>query len=570
MANITIDLKFSNNTVPNTMGGIKRVVSTSALTPYKYIEEYTVQGQLLALNNNYFQGDEASIWTLVDSLSDKLKNELGGITIIINNQTFSNVYRVNSINFDRPNSNDQDVLTKQFSISFERHVGVSNSILSTYGISDLEKIESINFSISKEDTLNSKVLIKNISVQYTTLYTGNVCDSVPSITTALLTSLTALYPGLTKGRIFRSQTCDASNKSFDYQERQVTFLKDTDDYPTFFGYSLDIGGNGTFSITENGNVQANKEAGVNIASFKTHIDSLIGQAFNRCANFVAGYYSKLNLLSNLAPKISVQNLPLNSSINIDNSNLSANYSITYSNDPRNSVDTIINITEEISTNAYKDAKVKTERGSIKGMGITDHSTTNSKFTKAKNKYENLYSSKISSAFSLTNQSSMINGAKYPTYLTNANITYNFSEGAIEFSHTYESDRTFDSGDNAFVSVFVNVTKRGPLHLTNSYLIFGGKTEGKELVIDSQQGVENITSLEVQFILKPSTKSSDCVKKFKSYIDKIKVSKGFLKSARYSFDPVGRTFSGSAEFLSFDSYRELKDINPKAEVKDVTS
>lgn len=568
---VNINLTFSNNMVPTLIGGVKRVTTTSSLMPFKYIEEYTVQGQLLSINGKSYLNKRQyqEVWQLVDDLSSQLKNEISNIALTINGQSFSNVYRINSINFDRPSSSDQDVFTKEFTISFERHLQAENDIISSYNVQNLKDIESIDFSISKEESINSVTLIKNATIQYTSSYTNNVCDSAQSVSRSIFNKLETFYSSYSKGRVFKNQTCDQSNKSFSYQERQLIYFSTSEDLPVFHGYNLNIEGNGTFSITENGNIQANKEDGINIGSFKTRVDSLIGGAFQRCQSFVNNYYGKLKLLNNSSPKIQVQNLPLNSSINIDNSNFSATYAVTYSNDPRNSTDTIVNITEEISTNAYKDAKIKVESGTIKGMGVTDSSVGNQKFGKAKTKYESLYRDKISQGFELKNQTSVITSS-YPCYLTNANVKYNFSEGLIEFSHTFESDKTFDSKDDAFVSVFVNVTDQGPLHLVNSYLIFGGVSEGKELIVDSQQGMEKITTLEVQFILKPSTKLDNCIKKFLSYIKNIKTGVGFLKSVKYSFDPVGRTFSGNADYVSFDSFRELKDVNPKAEVKNVSA
>lgn len=569
---VNINLTFSNNMVPTLIGGVKRVETTSSLMPFKYIEEYNVQGQLLSINGKSYstRHQYQEVWQLVENLSSQLKDEINNISLTINGQSFSNIYRINSINFERPSSSDQDVFTKQFTISFERHLQADNNIISAYNIQNLKDIESIDFAISKEESINSVTLVKNATVQYTSTYAGsNVCSSAKSIAQGIFNQLETFYSPYQKGRVFRNQTCDENNKSFSYQERQVTFFSISEDFPVFYGYNLNIEGNGTFSVTENGNIQANKEIGVNIGSFKNRVDSLINGAFQRCQNFVNAYYGKLKLIANSSPKIQVQNLPLNSNINIDNSNLSATYSITYSNDPRNSTDTIVNITEEISTNAYKDAKIKVESGTIKGMGVTDYSISNQKFTKAKTKYEALYKEKISQGLKLTSQKDALNH-NYPCYLTSANVRYNFSEGLIDFSHTFESDQTFDSKDDAFVSVFVNVTDRGPLHLVNSYLIFGGESEGRELIVDSQQGMEKISSLEVQLVLKPSTKIDACIKKFQTYIKNIKNGVGFLKSVKYSFDPIGRTFSGTADYVSFDSFRELKDVNPKAEVKSINA
>ena len=345
----------------------------------------------------------------------------------------------------------------------------------------------------------------------------------------------------------------------------VTFDNTSQDFGEFLGYELSIQNNGVFTVTENGNIQSNINSHT-MSDLKTKAETLKSGAFTRCRNFTEIYYQKLGLVVN-SYSYNVQNLPISSNLNVDGSNMSATYSVTYSNDPRNVTDVIVDISEEMSSSVLKDEVKKVQSGSILGMGETDFTSSNQKFSKAKAKYQSLYSSVLTAAKTLTNQENILSH-KYPSYLTNANVTFNISEGSINFNHTFVSNKTFDSKDDNFVSVSAEATSRGPLHLVNSFLIFGGVQEGKELMQDVAQGKVGEINLTVDFLLKPKTTLEQCIAKFKLFIDKIKKAPGFLTDVSYTLDPVGRTFNGTATFLEFNRYRELKDLGLKAEVIDV--
>lgn len=555
-----IDIIFSESDyVPTLLGGIKRVVSTESNIPFKFIEEYTLEGLVIAFNNST---SADAIWTKVEALSDKIKTKMtDDISINVNGTMFSNIYRITSISFQRPSTPDQDVKSKNFSISFERHVAVADSLLSTYGVSNLEKINNIDFSITSEQNVNSVIITKNLNIQYTTSYTNNVCEESPSSIFNLINNIFTTYA---KGRKYTSQTCDQRNKSLNVQERMVTFDNTSQDFGEFLGYELSIQNNGVFTVTENGNIQSNKDS--TMSALKAQAETLKSQAFTRCENFTAIYYQKLDLVVG-SSSYGLQNLAISSNLSVDGSNMSATYSVTYSNDPRNVTDVIVDISEEVSSSVLKDEVKKVQSGSILGMGVTDFTSSNQKFSKAKAKYQSLYSSVLTAAKTLTDQDDILSH-KYPSYLTNANVTFNISEGSINFNHTFVSNKTFDSKDTNFVSVSAEATSRGPLHLVNSFLIFGGVQEGKELMQDVAQGKVGEINLTVDFLLKPTTTLDQCIAKFKLFIDKIKKAPGFLRDVSYTLDPVGRTFNGTATFLEFNRYRELKDLALKAEVIDV--
>ena len=559
----SIDIIFldsDSSYVPTLLGGIKKVVSTESNIPFKFIEEYTLEGLVIAFNNST---SPDAIWTKVEALSDKIKTKMtDDISININGTVFSNIYRITSINFQRPSTPDQDVKSKNFSISFERHVAVADSLLSDYGVSNLEKIDSINFSITSEQNVNSVIITKNLNVQYTTIYNDNVCEESPS---SIFNSINSIFTTYTKGRKYTSQTCDQRNKSLNIQERVVTFDNTSQDFGEFLSYELSIQNNGVFTVTENANIQSNNNSHT-MSALKARAETLKSGAFTRCENFTTIYYEKLNLIV-ASYNYNVQNLPISSNLSVDGSNMSATYSITYSNDPRNITDVIVNISEEVSSSVLKDEVKKVQSGNILGMGVTDFESSNQKFSKAKTKYQSLYSSVLSAAKTLSDQQTIL-AHKYPSYLTNANVTFNISQGSIDFNHTFVSNKTFDSKDANFVSVSAEVVSRGPLHLINSFLIFGGSTEGKELIQDVSQGKVGEINLRVDFLLKPTTSLDQCITKFKTFIDKIKKAPGFLKDVSYSLDPVGRSFNGSATFLVFDKYREIKDLSLKAEIIDV--
>lgn len=558
-----IDITFSDSDssyVPTLLGGIKRVASTESNIPFKFIEEYTLEGLVIAFNN---LTSADAIWTKVEALSDKIKTKItDDISININGTTFSNIYRITSISFQRPSTPDQDVKSKNFSISFERHVAVADSLLSDYGVSNLEKINNIDFSITSEQNVNSVIITKNLNIQYTTSYTSNVCEESAS---SIFNSINNIFTTYANGRKYTSQTCDQRNKSLNVQERMVTFDNTSQDFGEFLGYELSIQNNGVFTVTENGNIQSNKDSHT-MSTLKAKAETLKSGAFTRCQNFTAIYYQKLDLVVG-SSSYGLQNLAISSNLSVDGSNMSATYSVTYSNDPRNVTDVIVDISEEVSSSVLRDEVKKVQSGSILGMGVTDFTSSNQKFSKAKAKYQSLYSSVLTAAKTLTNQQNILSH-KYPSYLTNANVTFNISEGSINFNHTFVSNKGFDSKDANFVSVSAEATSRGPLHLLNSFLIFGGVQEGKELIQDVAQGKVGEINLTVDFLLKPTTTLDQCIAKFKLFIDKIKKAPGFLKDVSYTLDPVGRTFNGTATFLEFNRYREIKDLALKAEVIDV--
>lgn len=84
-----IEIIFSDSYssyVPTLLGGIKRVASTESNIPFKFIEEYTLEGLVIAFNNSTGAED---IWSKVETLSQKIKTKItDDISINVNGTIF--------------------------------------------------------------------------------------------------------------------------------------------------------------------------------------------------------------------------------------------------------------------------------------------------------------------------------------------------------------------------------------------------------------------------------------------------------------------------------------------------
>ena len=153
--NISLDL-------PEMVSATKRIEKNQANIPLRIIQEVTVKGKLLALNNT--SGYQA-IWAIINGINDS--SEAKNCSLSFPGVGGFSSARILSINFD--NSANQDRVTKDFSISFETYTAFTGShALTSYGVllEDLKELSDIKISQSKETNLEGDTLTTSVGLTF--------------------------------------------------------------------------------------------------------------------------------------------------------------------------------------------------------------------------------------------------------------------------------------------------------------------------------------------------------------------------------------------------------------------
>ena len=544
--NITLDnptiLGITNN-YEFTPGGIS----------LRQIQTVSLEGLLLSLNN---QTGVYNIWNQIKTYNSNSFD--GFITITINGVTYTNA-RINSLNFNE--SENQDVLTKPFSLEFENYTefGSSNDkdYLESYALQNVESI-SDNFSLNLADG-NIKEYSHSFNINYFNTTGAALLSASRTIAQGILTTnkyaLSILGGGYTDSyKRYYTETFDVFKGSYSLEET-FSYVDDIQNNTSVsLGYFLQLGNNGVLTVTEEGSIQGLINDKYTNALNQFNI--LYPAAKNRCDSFVSDMSSELtNVLTTL------KNEAISRSVTRDQFLGTINYSIQFSNELR--YDTVIK-DFTIDFNRREDGFFEvTENGTYTAYGKTsaENPSTNTKFLNALTDYESDYSTAFQ-ASAKTNLPGLAQGLiifgsspnKY--YPLSVSISYNVTEGKITFTHNYSNEKTYD--DSTFRSVTSEYSEEDALASIQTFQVPGlGLEGGKELSQFLTQSTPIKQSVKVTIKGKSETQLQTYIDNFKSYIPDLK-QPDFLLSKNYDFNPINHTFNGTAEWILFDKRNRTRN------------
>jgi len=526
----------------------------------------SLDGRLLSLNN---QRDVSGIWNQINYYSTGFD---GFITLNINGIDYQNA-KLNSINFSK--DENQDVLTKNFNISFEYYedaLSGSKDYLTGYLLKDVESIsDSFSMDISQDQNYSFS---HTVDLTFFNKTGSNLVNSARTIATGLLGnnkySLTKLGGNKYSDNLKRKYY----NEKFDVFKGTYS-LEETFDYNSNLinnasittGISVQIGNNGVITVTEDGEIVGVKED--LYANALAEYNSLIAGSYNRCQGFLNSFADFAGLTTTL------KTLPTEQSTISDKFLGKINYTMSYSNDLKYS-DVIKNITINIDKDMKGFSKIS-EQGNYRGYGKTSKnlSSTNKKFKDAfdiyANEYEISYSNNSNGLVKKTNipSISFLNfGNLNNFYFINSSLTCQITEGSLNFNHQYSNEKVYDEAakESGFKYVEVTISEDFAVHFTNTFEIPGlGPIKGKQLVQSTNQAKPGKRAIKVSIVGLNSnisayeTKFKNIVKE---YFNKDDTRYTYLEGVDYSFDPINKKFDGTASFIFFNDYRERNDFSFK--------
>jgi hypothetical protein len=552
MANpsFNIDLQY-----PQIVSGTKKIEKNQANFLLKIVQEITVKGKLISLNGSTGYSD---IWTIINGIGDTQSGK--NCSLSFTNLSKFTGAKITNISFEQ--SNNQDVKNKDFSITFEIHDKVTSSGLTTYGVTttQLKDLEDIKITQVKDQNLEGETLTTSVGITFTPNANSFNESLANSIAKAILTA-TNIF-SLTSSRTTVSNVYDEKTATYTYIEVKNKFRGSGGGFAILRSNNYNIQNNGSILVTDNTQIKIEKNI-YTINDLYSRASLEANGALSRCQTFLTAYY----LYSYGNPPAGYRNtfLLFNKQITVDEASGTAQASVSITNEPEYTGDVKVEIVSTIENLKKEDSKRKTVRGTITGINNPPDKQTdpknNKKLATAKSYFDTNYKPKFKNAQNFTDLKSDLTGAKYKTYITNGDVSYNISEGSINFSLTYESRPNFDVSDQNMIYGSAELTNQSAVHLANQFIVIGGQTPGEELIQESEQSRPIEQTLKVQALFKKSTDIKSYITKFKDLIS-INYKDGIIKSINISAELIGRTFQGSATWLNFGAYRERNDVGIK--------
>jgi hypothetical protein len=542
---------------PQIVSGTKKIEKNQANFLLRIVQEITVKGKLISLNGSSGYSD---IWGIINTIGDNKSGK--NCSLSFTNLTGFSQAKITNISFEQ--SNNQDVKNKDFSITFEIYDKVSSSGLTQYGITidQLKDLEDIKINQVKEENLEGQTLTTSIGLTFSPNANSFTENTANSIAKAVLAATNIL--SLTSSRTTVSNVYDQKTATYTYIEVKNKFRGSSGGFGILRSNNYNIQSNGSIIVTDNTQIKIEKNDNFTIKDLYDKALSEAGSALGRCTTFLGIYYSYS--YRSLPSGYKNTFLVSNSQITVDEASGTAQASISITNEPEYFQNKVrVEIVSTIEDLKKEDSKKKTVRGTITGIGNpTDkeiNPTTNKKLAAAKTYFDSNYKSKFQDAKDYTDKKSDLTGAKYKTYITNGDVSYNISEGSINFSLTYESRPNFDVSDQNMIYGSAELTNQSAVHLANQFIVIGGQTPGEELIQESEQSRPIEQTLKVQALFKKSTDIKSYITKFKDLIS-TNYKDGIIKSINISTELIGRTFQGSATWLNFGAHRDRNDVSIK--------
>ena len=528
----------------------KRIEKNQANIPLRIVQEVTVKGKLLALNNT---SGYAAIWAIINGINDS--SEAKNCSLSFPGVGSFSSARILSINFD--NSANQDRVTKDFSISFETYTAFTGShALTSYGVllEDLKELSDIKISQSKETNLEGDTLTTSVGLTFAENANTFTLSRAESISKAIISAANVLT--ISSTRITNSNIYDEKSGTYNFIQTKNTFRESTGGFGILRSTNYNIQQNGAIVVSENTQIKIEKIDDYKISEIYDKATSEATSALGRATTFLAAYY-----------KFSYGTLPAGyktsfsettRQITVDESTGSAQCNVSFTNEPEFMWNVRVEITNIIENIVKEDSKRKITRGSITGIksppNLVVNPNANAKIKNAKDYFDKTYKKEFEDAVDFIDKKSSVLAAKYKTYITNGDISYNISEGSINFSLTYESKPIFNVTDSTLIYGSVQNTTQSAVHLANQMIVIGGFAPGEELIQESAQSRPVENNIKFDLLFKKATDIKTYITKIKDFI-KTNYKDGILTSLSISANLIQASMQASASWMTFGEHRE---------------
>lgn len=548
MANISFNISLD---YPEVASATKRIEKSQSNILLRIVQEITVKGKLLALNN---QSGYNQIWQQINLISDNAEAKNCSLNFL----ELNSYEEAKILNISFEDSNSQDVKSKNFSITFEVYEAIPNSLLTNYGVNvlDLKDITDIKISQAIEENLEGKTLTTAIGITFAENAKTCTLNRAQMIATEILANLAILIV-TTASRTTVSNIYDETTGTYTFIETKNEFRGSIGGFAILRSNNYNIQANGSIVASENGQIKIEKNDNFTISQIQTKAIIEADGAKSRCQAFTSNYY---NLAYGSIPagyRTSFEETTRQ--ISIDEAAGTAQYSISITNEPEYVGDVRVEITDTIEDLKKEKAKRKIVRGTIVGMKNPPNKeislTSNKKLTAAKNYFDAKYKGEFLAAKDITEIQQKIGNNK--TYITNGDITYNISEGSINFSLTYEDRPEYVVSNTDLIYGSAEITNQSAVHLANQFLILGGLQPGEEIIQETSQSKPIEKNLKVEAFFKDASKIKSYISNFKDLV-KNNYLDGVLTSLSISSNLIGRTFQGSATWFNFGNDRSRTD------------
>jgi len=553
MASFNISLDY-----PEIASATKSIEKNQANVLLRTIQETTVKGKLLSINGfaNYTE-----IWNQINAIGDNKSAK--NCSLSFGSLSFADVV-VTNINFDQ--TKDQDVKNKDFSITFKKYEKVTTSALTSYGVllTDLKDLADVKITQSKEENMEGTNLITSVNLSFNENASTFSKGRAETISKAILAATNALT--LTASRTTCSNIYDEKNASYTFIETKNKFRGSEGGFAILRSNNYNIQNNGAINVTETEQIKIEKNT-YSISELYSKADSDAGGAKSRCIAFIGLYYT---LAYGTAPA-QYRNTWVESSrqITVDEAPGTAQYTVSITNEPEYSGNVRVEIVNTIEDLKKEDSKRKITRGTITGITSPPNKelnpANNKKLSYAKSYFDTNYKPRFIEAKAYKDKSGEITGAKYKTYITNGDVSYNISEGSISFSLTYESKPTFTVKSGTMLYGSAEISTESAVHLANQFIVIGGLSPGLELIQESAQAKPINENLKIQGVFKSSKDLQTYISTFRDLI-KTSYADGVIRSITVSANLIERSFQASASWLKFGEYRERSSFEAKVTAK----
>jgi hypothetical protein len=554
MASFNISLDY-----PEIASATKSIEKNQANILLKTVQDITIKGNLLAINNasNY-----TAIWDQINAISDN--STAKNCTLNFANLVSYSGAKILNINFDE--TKNQDVKSKNFSITFQIYEAVTSSMLTSYGVSlkDLKDLADIKIKQSKEENMEGTNLTTSVNLSFnenTSAFSKGRAEAISKVILAATNALT-----LTASRTTSSNIYDEKTASYTFIETKNKFRGSSGGFAILRSNNYNIQNNGAINVTETEQIKIEKNT-YTIGELYSKADSDASGAKSRCIAFINLYYN----LSYGAVPAQYRNVWIESSrqITVDEAPGTAQYTVSITNEPEYSNNVRVEIVNTIEDLKKEDSKRKITRGTITGIGSPPNKelalANNKKLSYAKTYFDTNYKPKFVQAKTYTDRTSEVSGAKYKTYITNGDVSYNISEGSISFSLTYESKPTFTVKTATMLHGSAEISTESAVNLANQFIVIGGLSPGEELIQQGAQAKPINENLKVQGVFKSAKDLQTYISTFKDLVKNV-YANGIIRSINVSANLIERSFQASASWFKFGEYRERSSFEAKVTAK----
>ena len=520
----------------------KRLEKNSAGLPVKFITEYTVKGKILA---NGINGG-LTLPTIQANLSSILPS------ISVTGAPVGRATKLVSFSLDK--SDSQDTIEKDYILILENHAALPSSAYGDLNLTpkDLLDVSDLKVEESEENTVTTITKTLSISITYTDVSYSSSYGSARSLAEKINSNVNSN----SQGRVTLSAISDENSRTYSFVFNFIKFAAGGKELNQSVTRNISIGSNGAIIGTETLKQYAGSDSPNPDFS---NLEYAPEPSESQLKNFIQEYIRKGGGSSSFRDTF----FKTNYRKSIDYIIGLKTTTITITNSPEYVANEgIINLVEVKTRTEYPTgAEKRVVRGSIVGFGRKATTPKNNpKFQSAKSQFSRL----IGEDFTKAIRKEKIDTN---TYLTNASINGDITEGSINFDITYEKRPEFGVKDSNILYGSAGIYANSEMHLGNIFLVVGSKdTQGKEIIQESNQSKPAEFTLKLEAISK-SINFKPCVDLFKNLIEQNV--NGVIKSVNITTSTRSKSFQGAASWKQYGRYRAKNDLSQKSKVIEVS-